>query len=62
LFYGNPYQFVVQLIGVVVGAVFAFVMTFVIAKALDATMGLSVSPDEEEVGLDVSEHGERAYA
>jgi Amt family ammonium transporter len=37
-------------------------MTFVIAKGLDAVMGLSVSPDEEEVGLDVSEHGERAYA
>jgi Amt family ammonium transporter len=62
LFYGNPGQFVTQLIGVVVVAAFAFVLTFVIAKGLDAVIGLSVSPDEEEVGLDISEHGERAYA
>jgi Amt family ammonium transporter len=62
LFYGNPSQFFIQLLGVVVVAVFAFIMTFGIAKLLDAVMGLSVSPDEEEVGLDISEHGERAYA
>lgn len=62
LFYGNPSQFFIQLLGVVAVAVFAFVMTFGIAKLLDAVMGLSVSPDEEEVGLDISEHGERAYA
>jgi ammonia channel protein AmtB len=34
----------------------------VIAKGLDKILGLSVSESEEEVGLDVSEHGERAYA
>ncbi len=62
LFYGNPSQFLIQLVGVVVAALFAFVLTYVIAKALDVTMGLSVSPAEEEVGLDISEHGERAYA
>jgi Amt family ammonium transporter len=62
LFYGNPGQFLIQLMAVVVAAVFAFVLTFGIAKMLDAVMGLSVSPDEEEVGLDISEHGERAYA
>ena len=62
LFYGNPYQFIAQLIGVVVAAAFAFGMTFVIAKLLDRTVGLAVSPKEEEVGLDISEHGERAYA
>ena len=32
-----------------------------LAKALHATMGLRVSPNAEEVGLDVTEHGERAY-
>jgi Amt family ammonium transporter len=62
LFYGNPSQFLIQLVGVIAVAAFAFVLTFGIAKALDAVMGLSVSPDEEEVGLDISEHGERAYA
>ncbi|MEZ4712976.1 MAG: ammonium transporter [Caldilineaceae bacterium] len=62
LLYGNPGQFVTQLITVIAAGGFAFVVTFVMAKILDATMGLSVSPEEEEMGLDVSEHGERAYA
>ena len=62
LFYGNPAQFLWQLIGAAVAAIFAFGMTFVIAKALDKTIGLSVTAKEEEVGLDISEHGERAYA
>ncbi|MBX3013375.1 MAG: ammonium transporter [Caldilineaceae bacterium] len=62
LLYGNPNQFVVQLITVIVAAGFAFIMTFVIAKVLDKVWGLSVSHEEEELGLDISEHGERAYA
>ena len=45
-----------------VGIVFAFGVTFVLAKLLERTMGLRVSANEEEVGLDISEHGERAYA
>lgn len=62
LFYGNPNQFILQLIATVAAAVFAFAATYVIAKVLDALFGLSVSPQAEEVGLDISEHGERAYA
>jgi Amt family ammonium transporter len=62
LFYGNPNQLLIQLIATVAAALFAFVVTFLIAKILDAIFGLSVSPKEEEVGLDISEHGERAYA
>ena len=61
LFYGNPGQFVTQLISVVLVAVFAFVVTFVVLQILDRTVGLSVSEDEEQVGLDISQHGERAY-
>ena len=62
LFFGNPSQFVIQLVAVVVAAVFAFVVTFILAKLLQGTWGLSVTELEEEVGLDISEHGERAYA
>ena len=62
LLYGNPGQFVTQLITVVVAAAYAFILTFVIAKVLDMVWGLSVSHEEEELGLDISEHGERAYA
>jgi ammonium transporter, Amt family len=62
LFYGNPGQLVTQLIATIAAAVFAFVLTFIIAKILDAIFGLSVSANQEEVGLDISEHGERAYS
>jgi len=36
-------------------------VTAAILKVLDVTMGLRVSDDEEVMGLDVSQHGERAY-
>jgi len=62
LLYGNPAQFLVQLVSVVIVIVFAFGMTFGITKLLDRTVGLSVSETEEQVGLDISAHGERAYA
>ncbi len=62
LFYGNPRQFLVQLLAVAITVVFAFGVTFVLAKALKHTVGLSVSETEEQVGLDIAEHGERAYA
>jgi hypothetical protein len=36
-------------------------MTTVILKVLDVTLGLRVKEEEEEVGLDVTQHGERGY-
>ncbi len=62
LLYGNPAQFLTQLLTVVVTIVFAFGVTFIITKLLRRFMGLRVSANEEEVGLDISEHGEQAYA
>jgi ammonium transporter, Amt family len=62
LLYGNPGQFAVQAIAALVTIAFAFSVTFVLAKLLKRWMGLRVTENEEEVGLDISEHGERAYA
>jgi Amt family ammonium transporter len=62
LFYGNPKQLLIQLLALVVTMVFAFVVTYVVAKLLDMSIGLRVTPMEEEVGLDISAHGERAYS
>ena len=62
LFYGNPGQFLIQALAALVSIAFAFGVTFVIAKLLSRFMGLRVTENEEEVGLDISEHGERAYA
>ncbi len=62
LFYGNPMQFVIQAVAVVASIALAFGVTYGLAKVLDAVTGLRVSDNEEEVGLDISAHGERAYA
>jgi len=61
LFHGNPAQLGLQCLAVVVTIAFCFIVTYVVAKLLDMSIGLRVSPMEEEVGLDISAHGERAY-
>jgi Amt family ammonium transporter len=62
LFFGNPGQLGIQIIAVIVTIVFSFGVTYVLAKALDMSIGLRVSQMEEEVGLDISSHGERSYS
>ena len=62
LFYGNPSQFLIQAAAAAVSIMFAFGMTYLLARILKAAVGLRVTHDEEEVGLDISEHGEPAYA
>jgi len=62
LFFGNPGQIGVQFLAIVVTIVFSFGMTYLLAKALNGSIGLRVSPMEEEVGLDISSHGERSYS
>ncbi len=61
LFEGNFNQVLTQLIGIVTVAAFAFGVTWVLGKLIDITIGLRVTPSEESVGLDLSQHGERAY-
>jgi Amt family ammonium transporter len=51
----------VQILTAIVVVVFAFGMSFLIAKIVDRFWGLSVSESEEQVGLDISQHGEEAY-
>ncbi len=62
LFYGNAAQFGVQVTSVVVTLLYAFVVSFALLRLVDATMGLRADEDEEVVGLDLSQHGERAYS
>jgi Amt family ammonium transporter len=62
LFAGNPGQVPLQLLGIAVTMAFSFAVTFLVAKLLNASIGLRVSTMEEEVGLDISTHGERAYS
>ena len=61
LVYGNPIQIGLQALGVISTAAFSFGGTIVIIKLLDKTIGLRVKEEQEEVGLDLSEHAEKAY-
>jgi Amt family ammonium transporter len=61
LIFGNAMQLAKQLLAVVVVWGFAFGVTWVLGKIVDVTIGLRVNATEETVGLDISQHGERAY-
>jgi Amt family ammonium transporter len=61
LIYGGGMQVLKQAVGVVSVGTFAFGATWVLGKLVDVTIGLRVSGTEETVGLDISQHGERAY-
>lgn len=58
---GNTRTLVGQIVAVLITYVFAAVVTFILLKILDATMGLRVSQEEETQGLDLSQHGEEGY-
>ncbi|CBE68741.1 MAG: ammonium transporter [Candidatus Methylomirabilis oxygeniifera] len=61
LFFGNPHQFVVQVIATLACMLLAFVGTVILLKLVDALVGLRVSSEEEQMGLDLSQHEENAY-
>lgn len=58
---GNALQLGKQIAGVVAVGLFAFTVTWVLGKTINSIVGLRVKEDEELVGLDISQHGERAY-
>ncbi len=61
LLYGNPGQLWTQIVAVLVTLVYSGVMTFIIFMIIKLVVGLRVGAEEETIGLDESEHGERAY-
>jgi Amt family ammonium transporter len=64
LFFGNPIQLAYNATGAAAAAAWAFGITFVIWKVQDWIWpgGVRVTPREEEIGLDLSQVGERAYS
>ena len=62
LFFGNPAQAGIQGVTVLATVAFSFAGTFVILKVVNAMVGLRVDAEEEQRGLDLSQHEERAYA
>jgi len=61
LFFGNPGQFVTQAIGAGAAIAYSVVLTFIILKMIDLSVGLRVDTDDETQGLDVTSHGEVGY-
>jgi len=61
LIYGNAMPLVWQLVSVLAICAYAFVVSWILGKVLDLTMGFRVDQKEEMIGLDISQHGERAY-
>jgi Amt family ammonium transporter len=54
-------DFMVQLQGTILVSVFAFAFAYIVFSILKVLMGVRVSEEEEERGLDIAEHGQEAY-
>ena len=59
---GSAHLLAMQLVASVATALYAMIVSFVLLKILDATMGLRVGDEAEHQGLDLHAHGEEAYA
>lgn len=59
---GDPTQLGIQMVGSVVTVVFVLFCMGIVFKAIDLTIGLRVSHEEEMRGLDIGEHGMEAYS
>jgi len=62
LFFGNAAQFGIQVVTVLASAAFSFIVTFLILKLVDVTIGLRISEEDESAGLDLSQHSETGYS
>ena len=61
LLYGNPYQLWAQFVSVVAAWGFGYAASRILLHMVDRLVGLRARPESERVGLDISEHNERAY-
>ena len=61
LLFGNPHQFLVQFLLIIIAPIFAAVMTWIIFKVVDGLVGMRVDKKDEIVGLDLTQQSESAY-
>ena len=59
--FADGFDFMVQLKGALLVSVFAFAFAYIVFSILKAIMGVRVSAEEEDRGLDIAEHGQEAY-
>ncbi len=62
LFYGNPWQVAIQAFACVVVSAMAFFGSYILLKVISVFTPLRVTAKDEDTGLDISQHGEEAYA
>ena len=62
LLFGNPDQLWIQAVGVAVAAAMGFGGTWILMQIIKHLIGIRVSPEVEDIGLDISEHAESAYS
>jgi Amt family ammonium transporter len=62
LLFGNPGLFGVQLVAVVATALFSLIGTYLILMVVNRVVGLRLTAEQERMGLDLSQHNERAYS
>ncbi|HBL25149.1 MAG TPA: ammonia channel protein [Deltaproteobacteria bacterium] len=61
LFFGNPKQFLIQVIATAVTVAYSFAASFIIYKVIDVVIKVRVKEKDEIVGLDLTQHHEKAY-
>ncbi|MCL4491291.1 MAG: ammonium transporter [Nitrospirae bacterium] len=61
LFFGNPKALITQIIAIAVTVAYSFVITAILLKIIDKTIGLRVDDESEVIGLDITQHGESGY-
>lgn len=61
LFFGNPKQLLIQAAACGITLVYTVIGTWILCKLVDLVIGLRVSDKDEAIGLDISQHNERAY-
>ena len=62
LLFGNAHQLLVQVIGIGAVLVYSAVVTALLLYAIKALMGLRVTQEDEELGVDTTAHGEVGYS
>jgi Amt family ammonium transporter len=61
-FFGDPVLVLKQVVAVLAVVVWSFGLSYALLRAIQAVMGLRVDADDEELGLDLSQHNETAYS
>jgi Amt family ammonium transporter len=60
LIYGNPKTFLIHLLAIAIVGAYTFFGSYILYKVVDAITPLRVAKEDEDLGLDLSQHGEIA--